>query len=224
MAIPKIIHQFWSIEGPPMPAWMQGFPAQWREMNPGWEYRLWTEDSLPELANQLLFNQAKHFVPERNIPQFRADLVRYELLYQFGGVWVDSDFEPLQPFEAWPVDWDGQVPFATWEEEDRWVANAMLGAAPGDPFIEILIDALPVSVTSNVGGRPAVSSGPQFVTHQYRRVSPEALQVLPQRLFYPYSYRDLGTARAQGPWPEDCLAAHHWNNQRKRQRAARRQR
>jgi hypothetical protein len=29
-------------------------------MNPGWEYRLWTDENLPQLANQLQFDLMPH--------------------------------------------------------------------------------------------------------------------------------------------------------------------
>lgn len=218
MAIPKIIHQYWSTQGPPMPDWQRGFPLAWMAMNPGWEYRFWDESNVPHLDNEELFYGAEGFAPRRNIPQFRSDVLRYELLHRFGGVWIDTDFEPLRPFQEWPVDWDGQVPFATWERDGEWVANGMLGAPPGDPFIGRLIAALPAAVRAHAGQRPSISSGPQFLTGVYLDGAPERVQVLQQRLFYPYSFRDLGTPRMYGPWPPETLAVHHWNNQRKRLR------
>lgn len=218
VAIPKIIHQYWT--GGPIPEWLRGFPQQWQEMNPDWTVRLWTDETLPPMspANQFIWKFPDNYAPRRNIEQLRADIVRYELLHRLGGVWVDMDFEPLRPFQEWPVDWDGQVPFATWERDGEWVANGMMGSPPGDPFIGRLTGALASSIREHRGKRPAISSGPQFVTRVYFDGAPERVQVLQQRLFYPYSFRDLGTPRMYGPWPPETLAVHHWNNQRKRLR------
>lgn len=215
--IPQIIHQYWT--GDPCPDDYLRYHRRWAEMNPEWEVVLWGDESLPSMAFAPLMAEATRWAPPRNANQFKSDLVRYELLERFGGVWIDMDFEPLRPIAHWPVDWDSGQPFATWEEQDRWVANAILGAAPRDPFILELQRQLPQSVFDHAGKRPAVSTGPQFLTRLYRQFHERPLQVLPQALFYPYSYRDLGTPRARGPWPRDCMAVHHWNNQRRRLKA-----
>lgn len=218
MAIPRIIHQYWT--GDPCPEQYLEFHRRWARMHsPEWAVVLWTDASLPELAYAPLAAEADRWVPLRNVNQFKSDLVRYELLERFGGVWIDMDFEPLKPIEDWGIDWESGRPFATWEEQDRWVANAILGARPQDPFILEIQRCLPQSIQDHAGQRPAVSTGPQFLTKLYRQFHPKPLQVLPQARFYPYSYRDLGTPRSLGPWGADVVAVHHWNNQRRRLKA-----
>lgn len=218
MIIPKTIHQIWV--GDPMPKMFERYQRSWAIHHPGWEIRLWTEPDLGWLANQAMFDHPTDYVPAAGVGQFRADIARYEILHQFGGLYVDVDFEALKPID--PLI-ESLTCFATWEEQDRWIANGLMGAEPDDPFIGRLIQDLPTSVEARVGQRPSRLSGPQFLTRQWQ-ADPSGMTVLPQRLFYPYSHKDLGKLRSRPPWPDHCYAVHHWANKRRalnRKRAGR---
>jgi mannosyltransferase OCH1-like enzyme len=207
--IPRILHQIW-IGPDPLPAEYAAYATTWQAHHPGWEYRLWTEDQLPAMRNRALFDEAEELTPAPNVQQFRADVLRYEILWNLGGVYVDIDFECLAPIDPLIADTEA---FAAWEAQDRWVNNAILGAEPAHPFIDRLITGLPASVAHHRGQRPNVSTGPQYLTGLWRRHRDE-LTVLDQALFYPYSYADVGTMREHGPWP-DAVAVHHWANRRR---------
>jgi hypothetical protein len=152
-------------------------------------------------------------VPAVNVGQFRADVVRYELLWLFGGVYVDVDFEALAPVD--PLLGPDVGCFAAWEVQDRWIANAVMGAVPAHPFIGRLVDKLPRSAVRLKGQTPNRLSGPQYLTRAYRR-HPHGVTVFDQRLFYPYLYSDLGGVKSEPPWPADAVSVHHWNNARRR--------
>jgi hypothetical protein len=89
--IPKIIHQIW-VGGQPMPARLNQYRQSWATHHPGWEIRLWTDANRPKLQNESLWATAPH-------PAAKSDLLRYELLRQFGGLYVDVDFECLRNVE-----------------------------------------------------------------------------------------------------------------------------
>lgn len=208
--IPATLHQIW-IGPDPLPAEYAAYAQTWQQHHPGWEYRLWTEEQLPVMRNRALYDEADELVPEHSVWQFRADVLRYEILWNLGGVYVDIDFECLAPIDPLIA---GVEAFAAWEAQDRWVNNAILGAEPGHPFIDRLITGLAGSVAHHRGQRPNVSTGPQYLTGLWRRHRDE-LTVLPQALFYPYSYADVGTPREHGPWPDGTVAVHHWANRRR---------
>lgn len=207
--IPRVLHQIW-IGPDPIPEQYKSYPKTWQDLHPGWEYRLWTEDNLPVMRNRSLFDRAEDLVPAPNVQQFRADVLRYEVLWSFGGVYVDIDFECLSNIEH--LIEDVEV-FAAWEAQGQWVNNAIMGAEPGLSFIDRIITGLEASAEHHKGQRPNISTGPQYLTKLHRRY-PGALTVLPQHLFYPYSYADVGTPREHGTWP-DAVAVHHWANRRR---------
>lgn len=227
--IPKIIHQYWT--GGPIPAWLRRFSEEWHEMNPGWAYYLWSDYALaiddPEtgLENAALWHRAEEFVAPGRQYQLRADIVRYELLKRFGGVWIDMDFEPLKPLDSWFAEVDGDEPFAVWETQDEWAANGIMGSPKGHWFLRLLVDRLPQSARDNVGHTPSRIAGPQYMTRLWREQG-EPMKVLGPERFYPYLWSDLNrnSARCRPPWPPECVAVHHWNNRRNQLKAKTRSR
>lgn len=203
MSIPRTFHSIWV--GDPMPDHLREYVATWTRIHPGWTHRIWTDRDLDWLKNQDLYDFAEAIT--RSHGQFRADVARYEILYRHGGVYVDCDFEALQPLDDLLL---GTDCFAAWETDDVWVNNAILGTVPGHPMYAELIDGLPANVKAKRGKRPNVMSGPQYLT-------PIALHhdidVFPAAQFYPYRWDELDHAGHAFP---DAYAVHHWDNARKR--------
>lgn len=202
--IPKVLHQFWT--GGAMPAAFHEFAAGWRRLHPDWEYRLWSESDVANLSlhNQDLYDRAEELCPNF-AGQLKSDVLRYELLYHAGGVWVDTDFECYQP-----IDDLCDVPcFAAWERQDRVVNNAILGCEPGNPFMKRLVRCLIASVVPSRGKRPSKISGPHYLTAQYRDHEAE-LTVYPQAWFYAVQCNELD--RLHEPPRPDERARHWWNN------------
>ncbi|MFN0264550.1 glycosyltransferase [Tepidamorphus sp. 3E244] len=118
--IPRIIHQTWrdahySSEN--------GSPESWRENNPGWEYRLWTDDELEWFVSDTFprFAELYHAYPN---PVQRADLARYMLLKTFGGVYADMDTDCLAPLD--PIADEDRVVVCE-EPRDHWQPSQVRG-------------------------------------------------------------------------------------------------
>lgn len=211
MNLPRRLHHIWV--GSPVPDHLATYRDTWRTHHPGWELNLWGDKQLRalNLTNQHLIDQAHELVPPWGIGQFISDVARLELIHRFGGIYVDFDFEALTNIE--PLIGDAAV-FAAWEIDDVWLANGLIGSTPGHPFIGELIKRLPGSVKRRKGRRPAVVSGPKFLTRTYRALEPADMVTLPQASVFPYGWEDLDTPKAQPPWPPGTYAVHHWANQR----------
>lgn len=89
--IPKIIHQIWL--GSAVPREYRIFMNSWQRLHPAWEYKLWTDASADALMCGNRFYQQCH----NN--GMKSDILRYEILRQQGGVYVDTDFECLKPLD-----------------------------------------------------------------------------------------------------------------------------
>ena len=189
-----------------MPEEFQRYGEQIAELHPGWELIEWGARALPELANQSLYDRAEAIAPE-NTGQFRADIARLELLYMFGGVYLDCDMEPRKPLD--PL-LESVGLFAAWETDDVWINNAIMGAPPADPFIGALILGLGSSVRKHQGARPNVMSGPQYLTRMYRNFKPK-MTLFPSKLFYPYGFSELDREGEDFP---DAYLVHKWANKR----------
>jgi mannosyltransferase OCH1-like enzyme len=87
--VPKLIHIIWIGE--------RAFPYRdnfrtWKKHNPDYRVRLWTDKNLPALHNQWVYDALAD-----QPPAVRADLLRLEILAQYGGVYTDADSWCTQP-------------------------------------------------------------------------------------------------------------------------------
>jgi mannosyltransferase OCH1-like enzyme len=91
--IPKILHFIWL--GPrSMPSQYQLYLKGWRQKHPAWEIRLWQDADTRHLP--LLNREA--FDAEFD-PIVQADVLRYEIIASFGGIYADVDYECCQNFD-----------------------------------------------------------------------------------------------------------------------------
>ena len=92
MPIPKIIHQIW-IGPKPRPV---KFMNTFRDKHPDFEYILWTEEEMVKrgfrLENQVAYDRMTEWCG-------KADILRWELLYRYGGIYQDADSVCLEPFD-----------------------------------------------------------------------------------------------------------------------------
>jgi mannosyltransferase OCH1-like enzyme len=96
--IPKIIHQVWDNRDE-LPNALQEIAKTWKDFHPEWEYKLWNKAMIDEFLTL-------HF-PDF-IPYYKAYLhdlqrwfaVRYLILYHYGGLYVDIDYECLEPLDT----------------------------------------------------------------------------------------------------------------------------
>lgn len=208
--IPATLHHVWV--GGPVPAHLWAWREAWRDLHPTWECRLWREREIVELGlvNRDLFDRADE-IAGRYAGQLRGDIARYEILAAFGGVYVDFDCEPRRPFD----DLLDVPAFVGWEIEHVWANNAVIGAEPGHPLLDALIERLPANVARHRGSRPNVLSGPRFLTPILADF-PD-VTVHPRVAFYPYGHDELDRAGEVFP---DSWCVHHWQNARNRRRRA----
>jgi len=90
--IPKRIHQIWL--GSPFPNKYKQWAESWQKFHPDWEYTLWTDENIKDvkITNRKFFNSISNYGP-------KSDYLRYHVLKQFGGIYVDTDFECFKSFE-----------------------------------------------------------------------------------------------------------------------------
>lgn len=204
--IPRVLHMFW--DGPPLPKEYRSFPARWREMNPGWELEWWDDtryraEVMKHTTTGQYYENPRQWSPKSNVWQWRSDIARYNILKQFGGVWVDADLEPLKTIEPLL----GQAPAFVARESPQWINNAFIGCAPGHPFIREVVDGLPGRVRGNRHLRVNRSIGARYITEVVGRHP--GVMVLPRELVYPFSFTELHRRGEEFP---QAYTKHHWNN------------
>jgi mannosyltransferase OCH1-like enzyme len=208
--IPKVFHVIWV--GDPMPDHLAAYVQTWRDVHPDWAMIVWDEQRLDATLDRTLdlFRRADEITS--HVGQFRSDVARYELLWRFGGVYVDCDFEAVRSIDPLVDHLDGATVFAAWETDGAWVNNAILGAHPRAALLDDVIDGLAESLAEHPTSRPNVQTGPQYLTPIVRRHA-SAVRLFPSAWFYPYLWNELDRQGEEFP---DAYAIHHWDNARKR--------
>lgn len=205
LKIPKMMHFVWL--GRPMPESMERNVTDWQLMNPGWRAYLWTDRNVPILRHSALYRRAEDYVPRDAIYQFRADIIRLELLYDFGGFYADTDTRPLRPLDA---ALGGLEVFAAMEDRN-WIGNTYLGSVPGHPIFHDLVSGLAASARRYKGRRPNQISGPRYLTPIWRA---HGGYTAPSRQWYPYSYTDVKRNTLPDDYDSNVFAIHEWNHTR----------
>lgn len=130
--IPKKLHHIWV--GPrKMPSqWMD----TWKKHHPDWEYYLWgnTELNSLEFKNRELIDLFYHYGKYDGV----ADLMRYELLYEYGGFMPGADAECLRPIDELL----NNQAITVYENEYRkgYQVSPILGASVNYSFLKFLTD------------------------------------------------------------------------------------
>eukprot|EP00927_Polykrikos_kofoidii_P022052 TRINITY_DN20686_c0_g1_i1.p1 TRINITY_DN20686_c0_g1~~TRINITY_DN20686_c0_g1_i1.p1 ORF type:complete len:380 (+),score=48.10 TRINITY_DN20686_c0_g1_i1:75-1214(+) len=132
--IPLKVHHVW-LGANQIPPRCQDMIASWRAMHPTWEHRLWTDaDVETELACPRLLDIFKR----ANNPAERSDIMRLAILLRHGGLYVDVDFECLQPFDLLQC---RHTFFAGVSNVGAFeINNGLFAASPGHPLLQFLCD------------------------------------------------------------------------------------
>jgi inositol phosphorylceramide mannosyltransferase catalytic subunit len=179
--IPRVFHQIW-VGSDPLPEECEAYRESWMRHHPEWEFRLWTDENLPRD-----FERREAYELLR-LPAERADVIRLELLYRSGGVYVDLDFECLRPIDSLV----GDVDFFTGYRKARRPNNALIGSVPGHPILAQAIREIRPRTTYGLLDKEG--TGPLF-WRRIMRDHPRAT-IFPQPLFYPLTGAEIQNAYA----------------------------
>lgn len=198
MTWPKLYHRIW-LDEDERPEF-----AEWRDrlgsLHPGWEIRTWNDSSkLGWMRYADLMQELLQTDPFGRAP----DLLRYELLWKFGGVYIDTDFEPLRPMDELLED---PRPFAGWEN-DRTMCTALLAAPPEHPAIGILLDGIEDRLAATEGKPANEAIGPEYATALWRER--DDVRRLPPWAFYPVGWWERSKL-GRVTYLERSYAVHHW--------------
>jgi mannosyltransferase OCH1-like enzyme len=195
--IPRTFWRIWLDEE--VPERYEAFWDTFKALHPSWEFVTIarTEDLVfmrPHI--RAVFDQCTTHAG-------RSDVVRYEAVYQLGGVYVDCDVEALKPFDPL-VDTDKA--FAGWEDS-RMICPTVIGAPAGHPALGELLDVLPEWFDAHRDEPPNVSTGPHLMTRLWRWR--DDVTLYPPVTFYSVHWSEK--KRLGGPYPEEAVSIHHWD-------------
>jgi hypothetical protein len=193
--IPHTFHHIWL--GPdPLPDEHGPWIETWKRHHPEWEFKLWTEENLPEDPVR------PEVLDLLRAPVERADILRLEILYHYGGVYLDTDLECLRPLD--PV-LDGEEFVGVCHKPGR-ITNTAIAACAKHPLLErALANVRPMEMYwTNASQRLKEVAGPLLLEKIV--VDYPEVKLLDPPVFFPET-------------PEECeqaIAVHHmarvWHN------------
>lgn len=151
--VPKVIHFIWI--GP------RAFPREsvenvrtWMAKHPDWIVNFWTDRQRPlpcpgmrlRMVQELEFLKLRDcFVKSENYGE-KSDLLRYEILYQEGGIYVDHDVKCFKSFEPLNRAYDFycgiDMPNTSSLPSCVFTTNNLIGVKPGHPILLHCMKAL----------------------------------------------------------------------------------
>jgi hypothetical protein len=195
--IPKILHRcaFGAV-----PEKYERFWAEWGELHPDWTLMDWNGPLIRddwELGHQFL-----------NVRSFSelADLVSIEVVWKYGGVYVDWDTEPLRPLD--PITAAHDCFFGS--EGGVWFSHGIFGATANHPAIGACMEAM---ATVTWDKDPNETTGPHLLTRVCRG-RPD-VDLLSKDLFYPINSDQYGpytnaTGEELAAKFPNAYTVHHW--------------
>lgn len=202
--IPKIIHQIW-LGGISAPISLM---MSWRKHHPSWDYRYCNDDSVPRGLCHVQLSQTTRLCK-------RADIIRLELLYQYGGIYADCDFLCQKPFDDLL-----DVPFFAgyqwvYKNGSGIICNALIGCEPRHPFILSLLHEIQKLSEKECTSHAAVNlTGPYLLSRMWRN-NPVGV-IHPPAYFYPISDKQFIEGKLPANWKsltENSYALHLWGAQ-----------
>lgn len=204
--IPKIIHYVWFSDPPNYPEDVLKCMNSWREKLPDYEIKLWNANNF----DFTLCPYAQEAFQEKKYA-FASDYVRLWALYNYGGVYLDSDIEVLKSFDGLL----NNKAFTGFEDQDR-VAAWIFGSEKGNPIFKEFMDDYNGRRFILGEGQYDTTPNPEPITKRliehglqlngkYQEL--DGITVYPMDFFCPFNpYREGSTC-----FTEHTLANHHFN-------------
>ena len=195
MKIPRIIHQIYVCEDPDgkVPTDLIELSKTWKKHHPHWEYKFWDKEAIDEFLDTVCPDFAPYY---RAFPfnVQRWDTIRYLILYYLGGLYVDMDYECLEPMDVLFGDSSccmGMEPQenAITSRKNMVIGNAMMASVPKHKYFEEIIEDIKREKTEefpNNALQILETTGPFMITRMYENYpNKDEITLLPAELIAP---------------------------------------
>ncbi|MDM7459550.1 MAG: glycosyltransferase [Paracoccus sp. (in: a-proteobacteria)] len=196
--IPKRIGHIWIGPHPAPEKWMQS----WREKHPGWEYRLYDNDFLlsRRFRNQHLINEYVRRGKWAGV----SDLMRYEILFDYGGFLPEADSICLHPVDDLFAD---DIVYTVYEYPDgrTGMMSPFLAAPAQKPLLNDVIEKIGAQSAKDLNN-PWHSTGNGFLKRYFAENPDRKSQVhiFPSHYFIPQHYKGERYVGPDRIYAEQC--------------------
>ena len=200
-SIPKIMHFIW-IGNNKIPDIYLEYIESWLKNHNDWIFCFWNDQNIPKLINQKYYDDTDIFA-------MKADILRYELLYIFGGVYIDCDFLCLKNIDEIISNYIG---FSGYESTE-YIAIGIMGFIKYDNILSNIIKNISYNIITNTITNTKKSipelTGPIFFTDMWNKYNTNKHYAFPINYFYSYTFQDKNENKKYNI-KDDNYAIHMW--------------
>lgn len=193
--IPKKIHYFWFGKNEKNDL-IKKCINTWKKEAPDYEIIEWNETNYPIMKDMFfaykMYNQKKW--------AFVADYARFDILYKYGGIYLDTDMYVLKSLDIFL-----ENKFFIGKEDDEHISAGIIGTIEKNDYIlkcKEFYDKNP----------DIVMTVPRLLTKIYKEkfVNDKNIKIYEKEVFYPFSAKTIDKFNHNTP-PSDAYAVHMWN-------------
>ncbi len=177
---------------------------------PSWEIKMWTDIEV----SQLVLENQQYYEEETNYGA-KSDILRYELLYRFGGVYLDVDFVMRKPLDVLHHTYEFYTALMPSYTRDV-LANGIIACVPGHPVMRHCIDTIKDhrKYSKDIIKRTGPIHFQQSFYHVVRHMTDSKIIAFPKSYFLPLDEHDIYTTPEEqeaNVMPE-AFGVHYWAN------------
>lgn len=202
--IPKIIHQI-HMGNASLSKQELYWQKTWKDKNPDWSHVLWDDAKIKsdlKITYPEVFENCKSFSE-------KSDILRFEILHQFGGLYIDTDFECLKNID--PL-FEGRK-IVLFLQQPKKICGAFFGASKHNSQVKSLIDGLPSREKSHGNLIADCKYGPVYITEKlgWETGIPDGRDCS-KKTVYPYLWFEKSRQNEDfSKTHPEAYAVHHWN-------------
>ncbi len=181
--IPKKVHYIW-LGGKPKDKLTEICLLTWKDKMPEYEFIEWNEENL---NLDKISQECEYFAEcrKRNLYAFMADYLRIKILYEQGGIYIDTDVQAIKSLNPL-LDKELILGFeeCTIDKVNKQIGTGFIAAEKGNWFIEKIF---------NFYNRDIMNSNmfiiPVIMTYIYNNLSEKEkkkIEIFPKEYFSPY--------------------------------------
>lgn len=203
MTVPKIIHQIWIGPYKKPSIWTDTFEKDYISANPGWEYKLWTDENIDELLCD--FPIIEQIYDTETTYNGKSDLLRYLILYQYGGIYIDADsvWVNNKNFDDLLSEVNSTECFVAFEPSGLNICGGVMGSSKNNEYIKLLMEGIENIVKKN-GNTVEIKKyirirsyngvckviGPNYIDRMCKTFD-QQITIFPSIYFYPVTWHGV---------------------------------
>ncbi len=193
--IPRVLNFVWV--GGEMPESQRANIETWKKHNPNWEIRIWGNDDVP-------WFKCQEAIKSQPTLAGVSDVMRIEIIYRLGGVYVDTDMECFRSIDTITKNTRSFIV----RETEKYICNSVFGAAPESRTLRPIFECFRDMQFPTKGGQNQ-TTGPHLFT---KLANTSVAKILEPKSFFPIPYskrNELGRSDIDLT-DKDIYAHHQW--------------